>query len=72
MMNSVDAATYAADEAMWEAQAMNLSEKRVYGHIRKIERELFHLWGFVGSEGLWEEACEYMVDHRGEETPFEW
>ena len=41
-------------------------------YIRKLQRELFQLWGFVGQEGLWEEAREFVNDHMDEEIPFEW
>lgn len=41
-------------------------------YIRKLQRELFLIWGFVGQEGLWEEAREFVNDHIDEEIPFEW
>ena len=40
-------------------------------HIRRLERELFHIWGYIGQEGLWNEAREYVDEHAGEAIPFE-
>lgn len=48
------------------------SHRRMEEHIRTLERELYHLWGFIGNEGLWEEAKDYVDEHRSEITPFEW
>ena len=40
--------------------------------IRKLNRKVFHLLGFMASEGYsWDEALEYMNDHMDEEIPFE-
>ena len=44
----------------------------VNAHIRKLERELFHIWAFIMEEGLYSEAMEYVNEHKDEETPFEW
>ena len=44
----------------------------VNAHIRKLERELFHIWAFIMEEGLYSEAMEYVNEHRDEESPFEW
>lgn len=44
----------------------------VNAHIRKLERELFHIWAFIIEEGLCSEAMEYVNEHRDEESPFEW
>ena len=44
----------------------------VNAHIRKLERELFHIWAFIMEEGLYSEAMEYVNEHRDEELPFEW
>ena len=44
----------------------------VNAHIRKLERELFHIWAFIIEEGLCSEAMEYVNEHKDEETPFEW
>ena len=46
--------------------------KLINDHIRKIEREMFHLWAFILKEGLYPEATEYVIKHMDEETPFEW
>lgn len=48
------------------------SREQMKGHIRKLERELFQLWGFVGQEGLWDEAREFVQEHADETIPFEW
>lgn len=37
----------------------------------RLERELFHIWCFLASEGINEEALEYLRDHFNEPTPFE-
>ena len=44
----------------------------VNAHIRKLERELFHIWAFIIEKGLCSEAMEYVNEHRDEESPFEW
>jgi hypothetical protein len=44
----------------------------VNGYIRKLEREMFHLWSFVMQEGFCQEATEYLNEHKDEEIPFEW
>jgi hypothetical protein len=44
----------------------------VNAHIRKLERELFHIWAFIIEEGLCSEAMAYVNEHRDEESPFEW
>ena len=41
-------------------------------HIRKLERELFHIWAFIIEKGLCSEAMEYVNEHKNEESPFEW
>jgi len=41
-------------------------------HIRKLGRELFHLWEYVGQEGLWGEAKEYVDENADEPIPFEY
>ena len=42
----------------------------VNAHIRKLERELFHIWAFIIEKGLCSEAMEN--EHKNEESPFEW
>ena len=39
--------------------------------LRKLERELFHVWGYISQEGLWNEAREYVEEHADEAVPFE-
>ena len=36
-----------------------------------LNDKIFHLLGFIASEGCWEEAMEYLKEHMGEEAPFE-
>lgn len=47
------------------------TEEEYRNHIRKLERELFHLWDYVGQEGLWSEAKEYVEERKEMEIPFE-
>lgn len=47
------------------------TQEQLKEHIRKLERELFHVWGYIGQEGLWNEAREYVDEHAGEAIPFE-
>lgn len=37
----------------------------------RLERELFHVWCFLASEGINEEALEYLRDHSDDPAPFE-
>lgn len=60
----------AEERELREAKAR--TPEPVAGHIRKLERELFHLWAFVMEEGLYSEAVEYTAEHKDEEIPFEW
>lgn len=41
-------------------------------YIRKLQRELFHMWGFLAEEGLWEDALDYLESHRNNQSPFEY
>lgn len=49
-----------------DADATTLDER-----IRKLERKIFHLWEFIGQEGLWSEATEYMEENENDPMPFE-
>ncbi len=40
--------------------------------IRTSERELFFLWGFISSKGLYNEANEYVTAHFDDPIPFEY
>ena len=53
-------------------EAKDATPGPVNAHIRKLERELFHIWAFIIEEGLCSEAMEYVNEHRDEESPFEW
>ena len=49
-----------------------LSPAHMKMKIRKLNRKVFHLLGFIASEGCsWEEALDYMNDHMDDEIPFE-
>ena len=53
-------------------EAKDATPGPVNAHIRKLERELFHTWAFIMSEGLYSEAKEYLEEHKDEELPFIW
>ena len=46
--------------------------ERVKNYVKKIQREMWHLWEFVWQEGLGDEARAFIEDHKDEETLFEW
>ena len=60
-----------AEEIAWR-DARERTPELIRADVRRIRRELAHLWEFVWSEGLGEEAHEFVNDRRDEETPFEW
>ena len=39
--------------------------------VNRLNNMVFHLLGFIASEGCWEEAMEYLDEHMGEEALFE-
>lgn len=41
-------------------------------HLKKLEHELFYLWEYVCSEGLWGIAKEYLAEHDDDPIPFEY
>lgn len=45
-------------------------KKSAREHIRDLEHELFFLWEYLCSEGLWSEAKEYLEEHEQDEIPF--
>jgi hypothetical protein len=53
-------------------KAKAATSEPVNAHIRKLERELFHIWAFIIEKGLCSEAMEYVNEHKNEESPFEW
>lgn len=53
-------------------KAKAATSELVNAHIRKLERELFHIWAFIIEKGLCSEAMEYVNEHKNEESPFEW
>ena len=45
---------------------------RARSHIDELEHQLFFLWQYLGSEGMWADAEEYLEEHRDDEIPFGW
>lgn len=45
-------------------------KKSAREHIRDLEHELFFLWEYLCSGGLWNEAKEYLEEHEQDEIPF--
>lgn len=39
--------------------------------VNRLNNMIFHLLGFIASEGYGEEAIEYLNEHMGEEALFE-
>ena len=39
--------------------------------FRKLQRESFYLWMFISSQGLWEDAREFLEDNMDFPIPFE-
>lgn len=46
--------------------------KLTMDYISKLHREIFYLWGFIGQEGIWDEAREFVDEHLMMPTPFEY
>lgn len=44
---------------------------RLREHIRELEKKLFCLWGFICTEGLIEEAREYLEENADSDIPFD-
>lgn len=45
---------------------------RAKGHIDDLEHQMFFLWQYLVSEGMWTEAEEYLEEHKDDELPFGW
>lgn len=45
-------------------------KKSAREHIHDLEHELFFLWEYLCSEGLWNEAKEYLEEHEADAIPF--
>ena len=60
----------AEDLAYWEVKGT--SSDYVKSYIKKIQREMWHLWEFIWQEGLGDDARAFIDDHKDEETAFEW
>lgn len=39
---------------------------------RQLKRTLFWLWEFVCTEGLHEEAEDFLLSHKDADMPFDW
>lgn len=53
-------------------EVIGTGSDRVKRYVKKIQREMWHLWEFVWQEGLGDEARAFIEDHKDEETLFEW
>lgn len=40
-------------------------------HIRQLNRKLFTLWHYLDEEGLWDDAQEYLEEHKDDQMPFD-
>ena len=38
--------------------------------VNRLSNMIFHLLGFIASEGCWDEAMEHLKEHMGEEALF--
>lgn len=59
-------------EEIAEAEAKKSTPKLIEERVRRLERDLFHLWEFVWKEGLGDEAEEYVNERKDDAIPFEW
>ena len=50
--------------------AEDTPQKTPEEQIQDLEHELFFLWDYICSEGLWVKAAEYLQAHKDEEIPF--
>ena len=48
------------------------ARERRDAHICALHRELYYLWDFIGEEGLWSEAKEYVDECCDDPIPYEW
>lgn len=59
------------EEIRWKEARKNTPPLVRDGYI-SLSREAFWLWEYICTEGLHEEAAEFLREHKNEETPFEW
>lgn len=56
------------------ARAMEKEKKmeieKMKGHILMLEHDLYYLMDFIGVNGLWQEAKEYLEEHEDDKIPF--
>ena len=48
------------------------ARERRDAHICALHRELYYLWDFIGEDGLWSEAKEYVDECCDDPIPYEW
>jgi len=44
--------------------------RKMHLHLRRMEHDLFFLYVFLTSEGICDEACEYLQNHSEDPIPF--
>lgn len=53
-----------------EDTAYKVTKKDIEDHINKSEHELFFLWEYIYSEGLYEDVKEYLEEHKDDDISF--
>lgn len=61
---------YMGYETVLPEETTYRQKKSAREHIHDLEHELFFLWEYLCSEGLWNEAKEYLEEHEQDEIPF--
>lgn len=56
---------------MSENTEMKQNEKDEIRMIQELNHKLTLLWCYLQSEDLWEDAEEYLDDHKDDEFPFD-
>lgn len=46
-------------------------QRNTLDQFHKLQRESFYIWMFISSQGLWDEAHEFLEDNMDEPIPFE-
>ena len=64
--------TEPTEERLAEQEAKAATPKIIEDRVRRLERNMYHLWEFVWKEGLGDEAEDYVKERRDDEVPFEW
>ena len=65
---------YLAQNLLINSTTLDKSPEMAFAmdYIGKLQRELFYLWGFIGQEGIWDDAREFVDEHLMVPTPFEY